>query len=218
MSSATATLTPVVAPSTATASPTPITLAPEPTTPPATRRAAKKKPAPGRTALERAERAVRLEQLRREQVDESKKFRRFSAQHIFVLVTLLVLAAFMAAASFLTSFTGLYGAASWAIGDENPWLKAAAPLMYDGAIIAFTVKLFMDKEEGEKVLWTWVWIAVLASISSVVNIFHTVGVSTATNFPQLIVGCVISGSAPFLLALVVDVAASKVFRKPEART
>jgi hypothetical protein len=57
---------------------------------------------------------------------------------------------------------------------------------------------------------------VLATISSTANVFHTVSVTTAANLPQLIVGCLISGSAPFLLALVIDVAASKVFVRPGA--
>lgn len=177
-------------------------------------RAARPVKTSGRTKLDKVRRQIELESIEREQKESAGRAPRFSAQHRTVLVILLALAAFMAAASFITSFTGLFGAAAWAIGDKTPWLQAAAPVMYDVAIIAFTLKLFMDREEAVSIRSDWAWIAVLATVSATANIFHTLTVTTATTPAQLIMGCVISGSAPFLLALVVDVAASKVFKKP----
>jgi len=142
---------------------------------------------------------------------------RFSARHKYVLVVLLGLAAFMSIASFSVSFSGLFGAAEWAIGDKTPWLQAAAPLMVDVSIICFTLKLFVNREEGEPVFWTWVWIGVLASVSAASNVVHALSVTTAQTLPQLIVGCVIAGGAPFLLALVIDVAAGLVFQRPKGK-
>lgn len=186
------------------------------TPPPApSRTPAKPRKATGRTKLERVKRDMELATIEREQKESAGRAPRFSAQHKYVLVTLLGLAFFMAAASFTTSFTGLFGAAAWAVGDGTPWLQTAAPLMYDVAIVAFTVKLFMDREEGVSVRSDWLWIFALATVSATANIFHTLSVTTAQTLPQLVMGCVISGSAPFLLALVVDVAASKVFKRVE---
>jgi hypothetical protein len=170
--------------------------------------------ASGRTKVARARDAFEMEKLALERAAVSKVAPRFSAQHKNVLIVLLSLAVFMAASSFITSFNGLFGAAAWAIGDQHPWLQVMPPLMYDVAIIAFTLKLFMDREEGASVISTWSWIAVLASVSALANIFHTLTVTTAVTVPQLVMGCIISGGAPFLLALVVEVAASKVFKKP----
>lgn len=184
------------------------------TTIPTTPRAIRPIKSNGRTKLDKVRRQIELESIERVQKESAGRAPRFSAQHRTVLVILLALATFMAAASFITSFTGLFGAAAWAIGDAQPWLQVAAPVMYDVAIIAFTLKLFMDREEGVSVRSDWAWIGVLATVSATANIFHTMTVTTATTLPQLVMGCLISGSAPFLLALVVDVAASKVFKKP----
>lgn len=193
-----------------------VTTLPTPAPAPAPAPSRAKKAAATRTKLDRTKRAIELEAIERERKENANKMQRFSAQHKFVLVLLLTLAGLMAAASFITSFTGLFGATAWAVGDAVPWLQAAAPCMYDVAIIAFTVKLFMDKEEGEKVIFDWFWIGLLATVSATANVFHTLTVTTAANPQQLIMGCVISGSAPFLLALVTDVAASKVFKKAKA--
>jgi len=171
-----------------------------------------------RTKLDRAQRAIELEKLERARKEEANKAPRFSAQHKFVLIAVLAMAAFTAAASFATSFTGLYGAAAWAIGDASPVLRTAAPCMLDVAILAFTIKLFVDRERGEKVFWTWFWIAVLAAVSSGSNVLHTFSVTTASTVEQLTTGAVISGSAPFLLALVVDVTGNLVFKKPEVES
>lgn len=177
--------------------------------------APKRKKQPARTKLDRAQRAIELEKLERSRKEEADKAPRFSARHRFVLFILLGLAAFMAVASFTTSFNGLFGATAWAVGNGSPVLQVAAPLMYDVAILAFSIKLFIDREDGDNALWTWVWIAALALVSSATNIVHTLAVSAAKTPTELAIGCVISGSAPLLLALIVDVAASKVFKKPE---
>lgn len=184
-------------------------------TPAPSRATAKARKTSGRTKLDRVKREIELAAIERERKEGADKYVRFSAQHRVVLVVLLTLAFFMAAASFTTSFTGLFGAAAWAIGDKNPWLQVAAPLMFDVAIISFTLKLFMGREEGISVRADWFWIATLAAVSAAANVFHTLSVTTAQTLPQLIMGCIISGSAPFLLALVVDVAASKVFKRVE---
>ncbi|MBG6106608.1 hypothetical protein [Frigoribacterium sp. CG_9.8] len=170
----------------------------------------------GRTQVERLKNTIEIENIERLRKEGANRAPRFSAQHKFVLILLLSLALFMAAASFITSFNGLFGAAAWAIGDKTPWLQVAAPVMFDVAIIAFTLKLFMDREEGVSIRSNWAWIGVLAAVSATANVFHTLTVTTATTLPQLVMGCVISGCSPFLLALVIDVAASKVFKRPEA--
>ncbi|MGN6325781.1 DUF2637 domain-containing protein [Pseudolysinimonas sp.] len=173
----------------------------------------------GDTRRARQERAAELRNVERQRraaqraAEGSKPALRFSAAHAWVLITLLVLAAFMAIASFVVSFDGLAGAALWAVGDT--WLRFAVPAMFDVAILVFTLKLFRDREEGRKVRWSWFWIAVLATVSAGANILHTISISPAQNQWQLAVGCVIAGAAPFLLALVSDVAADQVFRRPD---
>ena len=126
---------------------------------------------------------------------------------------LLFLVAAMAAASFYVSFSGLFAAAAWAVGD-NPPLQFAVPIMLDIAIIAFTLSLFVERERGDKVRWTWVAIAAFALVSATANILHTLVVSTATDNYQLVVGAVISGGAPVLLAFATDKIAIKVFKEP----
>lgn len=140
-----------------------------------------------------------------------KRARRFHADTPFVLGLLLFLVALLAAASFYVSFSGLYAAAAWAVG-PNPPLQFAVPVMLDVAIVAFTLSLFVERERGDKVRWTWFAIAVFALASATANILHTLEVSTAVNMGQLIVGAVISGGAPILLAFSTDKAAVKVFK------
>lgn len=142
---------------------------------------------------------------------EYKRARRFHADTPFVLGLLLFLVALLAAASFYVSFSGLYAAAAWAVGN-NPPLQFAVPIMLDVAIVAFTLSLFVERERGDKVRWTWFAIAVFALASATANILHTLEVSTAVNLGQLIVGAVISGGAPILLAFSTDKAAVKVFK------
>jgi hypothetical protein len=152
-----------------------------------------------------------------EPVDTYKKARRFHADTPFVLGLLLFLVAALAAASFYVSFSGLYAAAAWAVGDVPP-LQFAVPIMLDVAIVAFTLALFVERERGEKVRWTWLAIAVFAIVSATANILHTLEVSTAVNLSQLIAGSVISGGAPILLAFATDKIAVKVFKEPNPVT
>lgn len=143
-----------------------------------------------------------------------KKARRFHADTPFVLGVLLFLVAAMAGASFYVSFSGLFAAAAWAVGN-NPPLQMAVPIMLDVAIIAFTLSLFVERERGDKVRWTWLAIGAFAAVSAVANILHTFVVSTATDNYQLIVGSVISGGAPVLLAFATDKIAVKVFKSAD---
>ena len=141
-----------------------------------------------------------------------KRARRFHADTPFVLGVLLFLVAAMAGASFYVSFSGLFSAASWAVGD-NPPLQFAVPIMLDIAIIAFTLSLFVERERGDKVWGTWLAIGAFAAVSATANILHTMVVSTATDNYQLVVGAVISGGAPVLLAFATDKIAIKVFKE-----
>lgn len=140
-----------------------------------------------------------------------KGARRFHADTTFVLGLLLFLIASMAGASFYISFSGLYSAASWAVGD-NPPLQFAVPVMLDISIIAFTLALFIERERGEKVWGTWLAIGLFTTVSLVANIFHTFVVSTADTQYQLIIGSIISGGAPMLLAFATDKIAKRVFK------
>jgi hypothetical protein len=129
---------------------------------------------------------------------------------------LLSLVSLLAIASFSVSFAGLYAAGEWVVGKS--WLQVAVPFMLDGAIIAFTIALFIERERGESVKWTWVAITVFALTSSVSNVLHTLAVSTATTPAQLVTGCAIAGGAPLLLAFAVDKSGVKVFVKSERKS
>lgn len=149
-----------------------------------------------------------------EETTERKRAKRFHADTPFVLSLLLVLIASMAAASFYISFSGLYAAAEWAVG-PNPPLQFAVPIMLDISIIAFTLALFIERERGEKVTGTWLAIGAFTAVSLVANVLHTFVVSTAEDQYQLIIGAVISGGAPLLLAFAVDKIAVKVFKSAD---
>ena len=140
--------------------------------------------------------------------------KRFHADTSFVLSLLLILIASMALASFYISFSGLYAAAAWAVGD-NPPLQFAVPIMLDISIIAFTLALFIERERGEKVAATWTAISAFTLVSLVANVFHTFVVSTADTPYQLGIGAVISGGAPLLLAFATDKIAVKVFKSAD---
>jgi hypothetical protein len=144
-------------------------------------------------------------------VSTRKRAKRFHADTAFVLVLLLVLITTMAAASFYVSFLGVYEAAAWAVG-ANPPLQFAVPLMLDLAIVAFTLSLFIERERGERVWGTWVAIGAFTLVSTFANVAHTFVVTTATDQLQLIIGAVISGGAPVLLAIASDKIAIKVFK------
>lgn len=153
-----------------------------------------------------------VHQMRMRGGESYKKARRFHADTPFVLGVLLFLVAGMAAASFYVSFSGLFAAAAWAVGD-NPPLQFAVPIMLDIAIVAFTLSLFVERERGERVRWTWVAIGAFALLSATANILHTFVVSTATDNYQLLVGSIISGGAPVLLAFATDKIAIRVFKE-----
>lgn len=140
-----------------------------------------------------------------------KRARRFHADTPFVLSLLLLLILLMAAASFYVSFWGVYEAASWAVGDA-PALQFAVPLMLDVAIIAFTLSLFIERERDEKVWGTWLAISAFTLVSAFANVTHAFAVSTAENETQMLVGSVIAGGAPVLLAFASDKIAKKVFK------
>jgi hypothetical protein len=84
--------------------------------------------------------------------------------------------------------------------------------MLDVAIIAFTLSLFIERERGEAVWGTWVAIGAFTLVSTVANVAHTFVVTTAEDQLQLLVGAVISGGAPVLLAVASDKIAIKVFK------
>lgn len=155
--------------------------------------------------------SVEVQEAFEERIEGRKRARRFHADTPFVLGVLLFLVAAMAAASFYVSFSGLFAAAAWAVGD-NPPLQFAVPIMLDIAIIAFTLSLFVERERGDKVWGTWLAIGAFAAVSATANILHTLVVSTATDNYQLLVGAVISGGAPVLLAFATDKIAIKVFK------
>jgi hypothetical protein len=158
---------------------------------------------------------VKAKQAEEEEEEANRKrAKRFHADTSFVLGLLLILIASMALASFYISFSGLYAAASWAVGD-NPPLQFAVPIMLDISIIAFTLALFIERERGEKVVGTWAAISAFTLVSLVANIFHTFVVSTADTPYQLAIGAVISGGAPLLLAFATDKIAVKVFKSAE---
>ena len=140
-----------------------------------------------------------------------KRAKRFHADTAFVLVLLLALITTMAAASFYVSFLGVYEAAAWAVG-ANPPLQFAVPLMLDLAIVAFTLSLFIERERGERVWGTWIAIGAFTIVSTFANVAHTFVVTTANTQLQLIIGAVISGGAPVLLAIASDKIAIKVFK------
>ena len=143
-----------------------------------------------------------------------KRARRLHADTPFVLGLLLLLITAMAGASFYVSFSGLYAAAAWAVGD-NPPLQFAVPIMLDISIIAFTLALFIERERGDKVWGTWLAISAFTLVSAIANVFHTFAVSTAVDVYELAIGAVISGGAPLLLAFATDKIAVKVFQEAE---
>lgn len=140
-----------------------------------------------------------------------KRARRFHADTPFVLSLLLILITAMAGASFYVSFWGVYEAAAWAVGN-NPPLQFAVPLMLDVAIIAFTLSLFIERERDEKVWGTWLAISAFTIVSAFANVTHAFDVTTAQNQVQLLVGGIIAGGAPILLAFASDKIAKKVFK------
>jgi hypothetical protein len=147
--------------------------------------------------------------LAQERTERSAK--RLYADTPKTLALLLILVAALTVASFTVSFAGLYSAAAWAVGPV-PWLQIAVPVMLDVAIVAFTLALFVERERDEPVHFTWVAIGVFAAVSASSNVLHTLAVSTAKTFPQLLIGAVISGGAPVLLAFAADKIAVKVFK------
>lgn len=151
-----------------------------------------------------------VHQMRMRGAGEYKKARRFYADVPFVMALLLFLIALIAAASFYVSFSGLFAAASWAVGDVPP-LQIAAPLMLDLSILAYSLSLFIKRERGERVWGTWLAISIFATISATANVLHTLAVSTATNTSELLIGATISGGAPILLAFATETIAKLVF-------
>lgn len=168
-----------------------------------------------KTNLERIE--IQLETVRKQRLldRETKRARRWNADTDPVLTVLLALLALLSIASFVVSFSGLYAAASWAVGDV-PWLQFGVPLMLDVSIVALTLNLFVERDRKVSVRGTWIAIAVLAAASSASNVLHTLQVGTGGTLAQVVAGGVLSGGAPLLLAYASDKVAKTLFFDQEA--
>jgi hypothetical protein len=140
-----------------------------------------------------------------------QKAKRFYADTEPVLRIMMILAALICTASFVVSYAGLFAAGEWAVG-AVPILQGVIPFMLDAAIITFTIALFIEREREESVVGTWIAVAVFAAISCYANVLHTLAVGTGVTIQQIVLGCILSGGAPIMLAFVTDKVAVKLFK------
>ncbi|TGY78647.1 DUF2637 domain-containing protein, partial [Cellulomonas shaoxiangyii] len=80
-----------------------------------------------------------------------------------VVVLTVALVATLGAVSFAVSFAGLVAVAEWA---ELPrWLRWAVPVFVDGALLAYTLAILVQRARGESTRFSWAALGTFTLVS-----------------------------------------------------
>ena len=110
-----------------------------------------------------------------------------------VVVTTVALVASLGAVSFAVSFAGLVAVAEWA---ELPhWLRWAVPVFVDGALLAYTLAILVQRARGESTRFSWAALATFTLVSVGANAAHVLGTGDVADWRTL-VGAGLAALAP----------------------
>jgi len=110
-----------------------------------------------------------------------------------VVLLTVALVATLGAVSFAVSFAGLVAVAEWA---ELPtWLRWAVPVFVDGALLAYTLAILVQRARGESTRFSWLALATFTLVSVGANAAHVLGTGDVTDWRTL-VGAGLAALAP----------------------
>lgn len=131
-----------------------------------------------------------------------------------VLIFAIVLVFVLMASSFVVSFFGIWGISEATTNIPTPltWVPA---LFLDAAILAYTISYFVFQARGENVVRTRIAMWAFALISVASNVAHTAMIFTPqTPIYEMIIGIVITGSAPIAVVMASEEIARLAFKQP----
>ena len=110
-----------------------------------------------------------------------------------VVLLTVTLVATLGAVSFAVSFAGLVAVAEWA---ELPrWLRWAVPVFVDGALLAYTLAILVQRARGESTRFSWLALGTFTLVSVGANASHVLGTGDVTDWRTLI-GAGLAALAP----------------------
>jgi len=110
-----------------------------------------------------------------------------------VVVLTVSLVGALGAVSFAVSFAGLVAVAEWA---ELPhWLRWAVPVFVDGALLAYTLAILVQRARGESTRFSWAALGTFTLVSVGANAAHVLGTGDVADWRTL-VGAGLAALAP----------------------
>jgi len=91
-----------------------------------------------------------------------------------VVLATVALVASLGLVSFTVSFAGLSAVAEWAALPNN--LRWAVPVFVDGALLAYTLAVLVQRARGESATFSWTALAAFTAVSVAANAAHVLGV------------------------------------------
>lgn len=134
-----------------------------------------------------------------------------SMKTLWVTVGLIMVLGFT---SFLVSFNGLMDVAAW-VGLPHS-LRWTVPAFIDVSILAYSMAAVIHKARNEKVMATWVSLAVFTLISVVANAVHAIAKGEGTTVAQVVIGATIAAAAPIAVFAATEELSRLAFRAPAA--
>ena len=110
-----------------------------------------------------------------------------------VVVATVALVASLGAVSFAVSFAGLVAVAEWA--ELPPWLRWAVPVFVDGALLAYTLAILVQRARGESTRFSWAALGTFSLVSVGANAAHVLGTGDVADWRTL-VGAGLAALAP----------------------
>ncbi len=110
-----------------------------------------------------------------------------------VVIATAGLVACLGLVSFAVSFAGLVSVAAWA--QVPHWLRWAVPVFVDGALLAYTLAVLVQRARGESTRFAWSALAAFTAVSVAANAAHVLGAQTDPDWRSW-AGAGIAGLAP----------------------
>lgn len=128
-----------------------------------------------------------------------------------VVIATTGLVASLGLVSFLVSFAGLSAVAAWA--ELPPTLRWAVPVFVDGALLAYTLAILVQKSRGESVRFSWGALASFTAVSVAANAAHVYGVGDPRDW-RTTAGAAIAALAPLGVFAATHTVASLAIARP----
>ena len=118
----------------------------------------------------------------------------------------------MGLVSFTVSFSGLSAVAEWAALPAA--LRWAVPVFVDGALLAYTLAVLVQRARGESATFSWAALGAFTAVSVSANAAHVLGVSDPADW-RTYAGACIAGIAPLGVFAATHTLASLAIARPD---